>query len=43
MRINKLPEPAYAPQPPRFAGNEPARTNTAPCAGAKMYKRCHGA
>lgn len=43
MRINKLPEPAYAPQPPRFAGDEPSRNDLCPCGSAKKYKRCHGA
>jgi hypothetical protein len=41
MRINKLPEPAYAPQPPRRA-TEPARNDPCPCGSGKKYKRCHG-
>jgi hypothetical protein len=43
MRINKLPEPAFAPQPPRRSGDEPARNDPCPCGSGKKYKRCHGA
>ncbi len=43
MRINKLPEPAYAPQPPRVVGDAPARNAPCPCGSGKKYKRCHGA
>jgi len=42
MRINKLPEPSYAPQPPRRA-TAPARNDPCPCGSGKKYKRCHGA
>jgi len=43
MRINKLREPAFAPQPPRLVGDVPARNDPCPCGSAKKYKRCHGA
>jgi len=43
MRINKLPEPRFAPQPPRIAGDGPARNEPCPCGSGKKYKRCHGA
>jgi hypothetical protein len=43
MRINKLPEPTFAPQPPRIVGDEPARNDPCPCGSGKKYKRCHGA
>lgn len=43
MRINKLPEPAYAPQPPRVGGDDPSRNDPCPCGSGKKYKRCHGA
>ena len=43
MRINKLPEPYYAPQPPRVVGETPARNDPCPCGSGKKYKRCHGA
>jgi hypothetical protein len=43
MRINKLPEPAFAPQPPRRTGGAPARNDPCPCGSGKKYKRCHGA
>ncbi|HWC26234.1 MAG TPA: SEC-C domain-containing protein [Solirubrobacteraceae bacterium] len=42
-RINKLPEPSYAPQPPRVVGETPARNDPCPCGSGKKYKRCHGA
>jgi hypothetical protein len=43
MRINKLPEPSFAPQPPRVVGETPARNDPCPCGSGKKYKRCHGA
>ena len=43
MRINKLPEPSFAPQPPRLVGATPARNDPCFCGSAKKYKRCHGA
>jgi hypothetical protein len=43
MRINKLPEPTFAPQPPRIVGETPARNDPCPCGSGKKYKRCHGA
>ncbi|MGI8731328.1 MAG: SEC-C metal-binding domain-containing protein [Solirubrobacteraceae bacterium] len=43
MRINKLPEPAHAPQPPRAAARTPARNEPCPCGSGRKYKRCHGA
>ncbi|MEY2440778.1 MAG: uncharacterized protein QOJ46_204 [bacterium] len=43
MRINKLPEPGFAPQPPRIVGDLPARNDPCPCGSGKKYKRCHGA
>ena len=43
MRINKLPEPTFAPQPPRIVGDEPSRNDPCPCGSGKKYKRCHGA
>jgi hypothetical protein len=43
MRINKLREPGFAPQPPRIVGNLPARNDPCPCGSGKKYKRCHGA
>jgi len=43
MRINKLPEPRFAPQPPRIVGDTPSRNDPCPCGSAKKYKRCHGA
>ncbi len=43
MRINKLPEPTFAPQPPRIVGDAPARNEPCPCGSGKKYKRCHGA
>lgn len=43
MRINKLPEPVFAPQPPRLVGDAPARNDPCPCGSGKKYKRCHGA
>jgi hypothetical protein len=43
MRINKLPEPSFAPQPPRIVGDAPARNDPCPCGSGKKYKRCHGA
>jgi hypothetical protein len=43
MRINKLPEPTFAPQPPRIVGATPARNDPCPCGSGKKYKRCHGA
>jgi hypothetical protein len=42
MRINKLPEPSFAPQPPRIVGETPARNDPCPCGSGKKYKRCHG-
>jgi len=42
MRINKLPEPTFAPQPPRVVST-PARNDPCPCGSGKKYKRCHGA
>jgi hypothetical protein len=43
MRVNKAPEPYYAPQPPRVVGETPARNDPCPCGSGKKYKRCHGA
>jgi hypothetical protein len=43
MRLNKLPEPTFAPQPPRRTGATPARNEPCPCGSGKKYKRCHGA
>ena len=43
MRINKLPEPTFAPQPPRIVGQAPSRNDPCPCGSGKKYKRCHGA
>jgi hypothetical protein len=43
MRINKLREPAFAPQPPRRRGATPSRNDPCPCGSGKKYKRCHGA
>ncbi len=43
MRVNKAPEPGYAPQPPRVVGETPARNDPCPCGSGKKYKRCHGA
>jgi hypothetical protein len=43
MRVNKAPEPIYAPQPPRIVGDTPARNDPCPCGSGKKYKRCHGA
>ena len=43
MRINKLPEPIFAPQPPRVVGDTPARNDPCFCGSGKKYKRCHGA
>ena len=43
MRVNKAPEPYYAPQPPRVVGATPARNEPCPCGSGKKYKRCHGA
>jgi hypothetical protein len=43
MRINKLPEPIFAPQPPRVVGETPARNDPCFCGSGKKYKRCHGA
>jgi SEC-C motif len=43
MRINKLPEPTFAPQPPRIVGDRPARNDPCPCGSGRKYKRCHGA
>jgi hypothetical protein len=43
MRINKLPEPRFAPQPPRIVRDAPARNDPCPCGSGKKYKRCHGA
>jgi len=43
MRINKLREPAFSPQPPRLVGDTPARNDPCPCGSGKKYKRCHGA
>jgi hypothetical protein len=43
MRINKLPEPTFAPQPPRLVGDAPARNDPCPCGSGRKYKRCHGA
>lgn len=43
MRINDLPEPSYAPQPPRVVGRTPARNEPCPCGSGRKYKRCHGA
>ncbi len=42
MRVNKAPEPYYAPQPPRVVGATPARNEPCPCGSGKKYKRCHG-
>ena len=42
-RVNKLPEPAFAPQPPRVVGETPARNDPCPCGSGRKYKRCHGA
>jgi hypothetical protein len=43
MRINKLPEPTFAPQPPRVVGETPARNDPCFCGSGKKYKKCHGA
>ena len=43
MRINKLPEPVFNPQPPRVVGETPARNDPCFCGSGKKYKRCHGA
>ena len=43
MRINKLPEPTFAPQPPRVVGETPARNDPCPCGSGRKYKKCHGA
>jgi hypothetical protein len=43
MRVNKAPEPYFAPQPPRIVGDAPARNDPCPCGSGKKYKRCHGA
>ncbi|MFP5361376.1 MAG: YecA family protein [Thermoleophilia bacterium] len=43
MRVNKAPEPYYAPQPPRVVGDTPARNDPCPCGSGRKYKRCHGA
>ncbi len=43
MRINKLPEPTFAPQPPRIVGDVPSRNDPCPCGSGKKYKRCHRA
>ncbi|HEX4364748.1 MAG TPA: SEC-C metal-binding domain-containing protein [Solirubrobacteraceae bacterium] len=43
MRINKLPEPVFSPQPPRVVGETPARNDPCPCGSGKKYKKCHGA
>jgi hypothetical protein len=43
MRINKLPEPVFAPQPPRVVGETPARNDPCFCGSGKKYKKCHGA
>jgi hypothetical protein len=43
MRINKLPEPTFAPQPPRVIGETPARNDPCFCGSGKKYKKCHGA
>jgi len=43
MRINKLGEPGFAPQPPRIVEQTPNRNDPCFCGSAKKYKRCHGA
>ncbi|HEX4345292.1 MAG TPA: SEC-C domain-containing protein [Solirubrobacteraceae bacterium] len=43
MRINKLPDPTFAPQPPRIVGDAPSRNDPCPCGSGRKYKRCHGA
>ncbi len=43
MRINKLPEPTFAPQPPRVVGETPARNDPCFCGSGRKYKKCHGA
>lgn len=43
MRINRLREPAFAPQPPRRRGDVPARNDPCPCGSGRKFKRCHGA
>ncbi len=43
MRINKLPEPVFSPQPPRVVAETPARNDPCFCGSGKKYKRCHGA
>ena len=43
MRINKLPEPIFAPQPPRVVAETPARNDPCFCGSGRKYKRCHGA
>jgi len=43
MRVNKAPEPYFAPQPPRIVGDAPARNEPCPCGSGKKYKRCCGA
>jgi hypothetical protein len=43
MRVNKAPEPYYAPQPPRIVPETPSRNDPCPCGSGKKYKKCHGA
>jgi len=43
MRINKLPEPTFVPQPPRVLGDTPARNDPRFCGSARKYEKCHGA
>ena len=43
MRVNKLPEPTFAPQPPRIVGDATNRNDPCPCGSGRKYKRCHGA
>jgi len=43
MRINKLPEPTFNPQPPRVVGETPARNDPCFCGSGRKYKKCHGA
>jgi hypothetical protein len=43
MRINRLPEPIFTPQPPRVVADTPARNDPCFCGSGRKYKRCHGA
>ena len=43
MRIDKLPDPTFAPQSPRVVEDTLARNDPCLCASARKYKKCHGA